>query len=123
MITKYGRIPPETLELFQKTVNQVKGEVLMSLPSNASAEVRAYTIETILEVVFRDWRENENTDGLEPADVRDLSSFVAMAVALAGSDLNGLGCPVYQATLKGLLEDWLYNWNAPGDPGPPGPID
>jgi len=123
MISKFGRIPSETVDLFQKTVNQVKGEVLMSLPSSASPEVRSYTIESILEVVFRDWRENDNKDGLEQADVRDLSSFVAMAVSLAGSDLSGLGFPVYQAALKGLLEDWLYNWNAPGDPGPPGPID
>jgi hypothetical protein len=123
MITKFGRIPPETVALFQKTVNQVKGEALMSLPSSASPEVRAYTIEAILEVVLRDWRENDNKDGLEQADVNDLSSFVAMAVSLAGSDLNGLGFPVYQATLKGLLDDWLFNWNAPGDPGPPGPID
>lgn len=123
MTGKFGRIPPDTVNLFQKTVAQVKGEVLMSLPSNATEEVRAYTIETILDVVLRDWRENENTTGLEPADVRDLSSFVAMAVSLAGSDLNGLGFPVYQATLKGLAEDWLFNWNSPGDPGPPGPID
>ena len=119
----YGRVPPQTVDLFQKTVKQIKGEVLTALPSSASAEVIGYTTEVVLEVVLRDWRENENTTGLEPADVKDLASFVAMSVALAGSDLNGGGFPVYQATLRGLMEDWLFNWNAPGDPGPPGPID
>lgn len=119
----FGRVPPETVDLFQRTVRQIKEEVLQALPTSASAEVSAFTTETVLEVVLRDWRENENTTGLEPADVRDLASFVAMASSLAGSDLNGRGLPIFQATLKGLLEDWLYNWNAPGDPGPPGPID
>ena len=119
----FGRVPPETVNLFQQTVKQIREEVLQALPGNASPEVQAYTTEIVLEIVLRDWRENENTTGLEPADVKDLSSFVAMASALAGSDLNGRGMPVYQATLKGVLEDWLANWNAPGDPGPPGPID
>ena len=119
----FGRVPPKTVDLFQAAVKQIKGEVLQSLPSSASEAVKAFTMEVVLEVVLRDWRENENQDGLEPSDVRDLASFVAMASSLAGSDLNGQGLPVYQATLRGLLEDWLYNWNAPGDPGPPGPID
>jgi hypothetical protein len=119
----FGRVPPETVNLFQRTVKQIREEVLQALPGNASAEVQAYTTELVLEIVLRDWRENENTTGLEQADINDLSSFVAMACALAGSDLNGRGLPVFQATLKGLLEDWLANWNAPGDPGPPGPID
>lgn len=119
----FGRVPPQTVDLFQRTVKQIREQVLQALPSSASSEVSAYTIETVLDVVLRDWRENENTTGLEPADIKDLASFVAMASSLAGSDLNGMGLPVYQATLKGLLEDWLFNWNAPGDPGPPGPID
>jgi hypothetical protein len=119
----FGRVPPETVNLFQRTVKQIREQVVTALPGNASAEVQAFTTEMVLEIVLRDWRENENTTGLEPADVTDLASFVAMATALAGSDLNGSGLPVYQATLKGLLEDWLANWNAPGDPGPPGPID
>jgi hypothetical protein len=55
--------------------------------------------------------------------VADLRNFVALAVSLAGTDLNNQGRPVYQAVLKGLLDDWLANWNAPNDPGPPGPID
>jgi hypothetical protein len=122
-MVNFGRVPPQTVDLFQRTVKQIKEEVLQALPSSASSEVSSFTTEVVLEVVLRDWRENENTTGLEPADVKDLGSFVAMASALAGSDLNGRGLPVYQATLRGLLEDWLYNWNAPGDPGPPGPID
>jgi hypothetical protein len=75
----------------------------------------------LLTIVFRDWIENENATGLEAEDVADLESFVQCAASLAGADINGQGLPVYQAVLKGLLEDWLANWNAPGDPGPPGP--
>jgi hypothetical protein len=120
---KFGRVPGETIDLFQKTIQQVNSEIITALPGSANDAVRSYTVEQLLEIVFRDWRENENTAGLEPADMRDLSSFVAMAASLAGSDLNGQGFPVYQAVLKGLLEDWLYNWNAPDDPGPPGPIN
>ncbi len=122
-MSNFGRVPPSTITLFKTTVDLVRNQVALAIPSNANELVRAYTIEQVLEVVFRDWRENENTTGLEPADVADLTSFVSMASALAGSDINGQGYPIYQATLKGLLEDWLYNWNSPGDPGPPGPID
>ena len=120
---KFGRVPDETIDLFQKTIQQVNKEIITALPGSANNAVRSYTVEQLLEIVFRDWRENENTTGLELADMRDLSSFVAMAASLAGSDLNGQGFPVYQSVLKGLLEDWLYNWNAPDAPGPPGPID
>jgi hypothetical protein len=95
--------------------------MLGALPSGAGAEVKAYTTEMLLDIVFRDWLENENVTGLEAEDVADLESFVQCAAAMAGSDINGQGLPVYQAILKGLLEDWLANWNAPGDPGPPGP--
>jgi hypothetical protein len=118
---RFGRIRPDTIKLFEKTVEQVKSRMLGALPGSAGAEVRACTTEMLLSIVFRDWLENENTTGLEAADVADLESFVQCAASMAGSDINGQGLPVYQAILKGLLEDWLANWNAPGDPGPPGP--
>jgi hypothetical protein len=119
--TQFGRVPRETVDLFQRTVQTVRQQVAAALPAHASPEVRAYTVEQVLEIVLRDWRENENTTGLVPEDVEDLRSFVTMAASLAGYDINGDGLPVYQAVLKGLLDDWLANWNSPGDPGPPGP--
>jgi hypothetical protein len=118
---RFGRIRPDTIQLFEKTVEQVKSRMLGALPSSAGEEVRAYTTEMLLSIVFRDWLENENETGLEPSDVADLESFVQCAASMAGSDINGQGLPIYQAILKGLLEDWLANWNSPGDPGPPGP--
>ena len=122
-MTKFGRIPPETVALFEKTIAQVRIRIMTALPDNASETVQGYAIEQVLEIILRDWRENGNTTGMEDADVSDLASFVSLAANLAGNDLNGQGYPIFQATLRGLLEDWLENWNAPGDPGPPGPID
>lgn len=119
----FGRIPPQTSELFRHNIQLVNEQVLRGLPTHANAKIRAYTLETVLDVVLRDWRENDNTSGLLDADVDDLRNFVALAASLAGSNINDQGAPVYQATLRGLLEDWLANWNSEGDPGPPGPID
>lgn len=119
----FGRIPASTVDLMRKTVAVVRDQVLPALPRSADTAVRAFTLEQVLHHVLRDWSENENTDGLVPDDVADLKSFVSLAAALAGDDLNGDGQPVYQAALIGLLSDWLENWNAPGDPGPPGPVD
>ncbi len=121
--SRYGRIPQQTVDLFQQTVAIVRDQVLSALPPQANDHVRAYTLEQVLAIVLRDWRENSNTTGLIPADANDLRNFVSLAVSLSGSDLNGQGFPVYQALLKGLLEDWLANWNAPNDPGAPGPVD
>lgn len=120
---RFGRIPPQTSELFQHNIRLVNEQVLRGLPTHANAQIRAYTLEAVLDVVLRDWRENDNTTGLIDSDVEDLRNFVALAVSLAGNDLNGQGGAIYQAVLRGLLEDWLANWNADGDPGPPGPID
>jgi hypothetical protein len=120
---RFGRIPNETVELMRRTVATVREQVLPALPSRAGDEVRAFTLEQVLHHVLRDWSENENTTGLVPDDISDLKSFVSCAASLAGDDLNGDGQAIYQATLVGLLSDWLENWNAPGDPGPPGPVD
>lgn len=117
----FGRIPRQTAELFWRTTQTVRDQVVTALPQNAGAYVRSFTLEAVLDVVLRDWRENENTTGLVPEDVGDLRSFVGLAASLAGPDLDGAGLPIYQSTLRGLLEDWLHNWNSPGDPGPPGP--
>ena len=67
----YGRVPPETVALFQQVVRAVREQVLAGLPSYASQELRAYTVEEVLAVVLRDWRENENTSGLLAEDIAD----------------------------------------------------
>ena len=120
---RYGRIPPDTVALFERTVRAVRDEVVTALPPHANSNVQADTLELVLSIVLRDWRENNNTTGLLASDVTDLRNFVTLAVSLSGADLNGQGRPVYSAVLRGLLEDWLANWNAPGDPGAPGPVD
>jgi hypothetical protein len=119
----YGRIPPETVTLFERTVQIVREQVVSGLPMHANTSLRADTLQLVLEIVLRDWRENGNTTGLLDSDAQDLRNFVTLAASLAGDDINGQGRPVFNAILRGLLEDWLANWNAPGDPGPPGPIN
>ena len=118
--SRFGRIPPPTAQLIAGIVQTVSGQVVSALPPNAGPATRAAATEIIVEIVLRDWRENENISGLVPDDVADLRSFVQLAVSLAGNDLDGQGAPVFRSVLRGLMEDWLANWNAPGDPGPPG---
>lgn len=118
---QFGRIPPNTAQLIAGIVQTVNTQVVTALPAHAGVNTRAVASEIIIGIVLRDWRENENTSGLVPDDVADLRSFVQLAATLAGSDLEGQGAPVFRSVLSGLMEDWLENWNAPGDPGPPGP--
>ncbi len=92
---RYGRIPPDTVALFERTVRAVRDEVVTALPPHANSNVQADTLELVLGIVLRDWRENNNTTGLLASDVTDLRNFVTLAVSLAGSDLNGHGRPVY----------------------------
>jgi hypothetical protein len=120
-VPRFGRIPPPTTQLVANLVQSVNGQVITALPQHAGPVTRAAATEIILGVVLRDWRENENTSGLLPDDVADLRSFVQLAASLAGNDLDGQGAPVFRSVLTGLMEDWLENWNAPGDPGAPGP--
>jgi hypothetical protein len=122
-VHRFGRIPSQTVDLVQGIVRAVGDQVLTALPASTSPEIRAYTMETVLGIVLRDWSENENTSGLLPEDIEDLRSFIALAASVAGNDVSGPRAPIYEATLAGLLEDWLANWNTEGDPGPPGPID
>ena len=118
---RFGRIPSATVSLLEKNVATIREEVLTGLPSGANAALRAEALEAVLDVVLRDWREHNNTTGLLKEDAADLRSFVELAASLAGSDLNGQGRPIFLAMLRGLLNDWLANWNSPGDAGPPGP--
>lgn len=120
-VPRFGRIPPPTTQLVAGLVQAITGQVIPALPQHAGPVTRAAATEIILGVVLRDWRENENTSGLLPDDVADLRSFVQLAASLAGNDLDGQGAPVFRSVLSGLMEDWLANWNAPGDAGAPGP--
>lgn len=120
-VPRFGRIPPPTTQLVASLVLSVNGQVVTALPPHAGPVTRAAATEIILGVVLRDWRENENTSGLLPDDVADLRSFVQLAASLAGNDLDGQGAPVFRSVLSGLMEDWLENWNSPGDAGAPGP--
>lgn len=121
--SSFGRVPAQTVDLLQGLVASVRDQVLSVLPSQTSAEIRSATLELLLEVVLRDWRENDNVSGLAREDIDDLRSFVRLATTLAGRGDARTSLPIYQATLRGLLEDWLHNWNSPNDPGPPGPIN
>jgi hypothetical protein len=118
---RFGRIPEHTVTLMERTIGQLRNDVLAALPGSANQQVRAETLELILSIVLRDWHQHSNTTGLLPSDITDLKSFVSLAASLTGGDLNGHGKPIMLAVLRGLMEDWLANWNAPGDAGPPGP--
>lgn len=118
---RFGRIPPPTTQLIASIVQTITRQVITALPDNAGPQAQKAALEIIIGIVLRDWRENQNTSGLLPDDIADLRSFVQLAASLAGNDLDGQGAPVFRAVLTGLLEDWLENWNSPGDPGAPGP--
>ncbi len=107
----FGRVPSETVEIFQQHIADVKVHVLAALPAQADEPMRAFTLEKVLDSVFRDWHEHGNTR-LSPQDLNDLGSFVQMSAALAGNQINAQGRAVFEASLIALLEDWLYNWNA-----------
>lgn len=111
----FGRIPLSTIELYQNTVQSVTEKVLSSVPQNADADLRAFTLNSVLSTVFRDWNENDNKSALTDADLDDLATFVRLAASLAGKQILQQGRPVYEACLQGMLADWLYNWNAPSD--------
>ncbi len=121
--SRFGRIPQQTVTLFEQTRDRVRQDVVAALPPNAGQPARDVVLEQVIGIVLRDWRENENTAGLTDDDVVDMQNFVKAAAAIAGPDLSGAGRPVFEAVLNGFLEDWLSNWNASNDPGPPGPID
>lgn len=117
MKAKFGRIPTDTYSFLEQAVTSIKNEVVIALPDSASDELRAFTLEKILDTVFKDWQQHGN-DKLSGEDLNDLRSFVQAAAALAGPQLNAQNKPIYKAILQGLLDDWLFNWNAK-QPGPP----
>ena len=106
-VSKYGRIPQQTVDVIQRTIRTIETQVILALPAAAGSGVRAFTLEAVLDSALRDWREHDNTRGLSQEDLTDLQSYVALAANLADGDLAGPGLPVYQATLTALLERWL----------------
>lgn len=117
-MSNFGRIPAGTAELLARLAHQVRDDVV-SVLEGAPDKVRAHTLERVMGTVLTDWHENDNTSGLLADDVSDLRSFIALAKQVALPDPWNKGLPIYEATLQGLLDDWLANWNAPGQPGPP----
>lgn len=119
----YGRIPIDTYQLLQSHIRDVSGPILSYLPLGITKAMRDWTIKKTLDVVLRDWRDNENLDKLEADDISDLGSFAEFSYELAvGRTLQELGPienAIYKAALNALLEDWLNNWNAGGKSGPP----
>ncbi len=119
----YGRIPQDTVLLLSSHVKDVSGPVLSYLPLGITRQMRDWTIKKTLDVVFRDWRDNENLETLTREDVSDLGSFAEFAYDLAvGRSLEELGPienAVYRASLSAMLEHWLKYWNDDGVDGPP----
>ena len=121
---QFGRIPAETVMLLTQHARQARGQIATALPP-APKELGNFTIEAVLDRTLRDWWSNSNTHGLTDTDVGDLKSFVTLAAALAGGGASSTslnspeGQAVYRATLTALLDDWLANWNADGQDGPP----
>src|SRR5919199_4220522 len=104
--SRFGRIPQQTIRLFEQTRDQVQQDVLSVLPSNAGQAARDVVLEQVIGIVLRDWRENENTTGLTDDDVADMQNFVRAAAALSGPDLSGSDKPVFEAVLNGFFSDW-----------------
>jgi hypothetical protein len=108
---KFGRLPTTTVALFESNIGTVCQQVLKVVPSSATAEARAFTLEQILQTVFRDWQENDNATPLGSTDAADLASFIQAAVSTSRADFSPEGLAIYQSTLNALLTDWLHNWN------------
>ncbi|MBX9568156.1 MAG: hypothetical protein K2X77_04635 [Candidatus Obscuribacterales bacterium] len=119
----YGRIPQDTVVLLTSHIKDVSGPVMSYLPLGITRVMRDWTIKMTLDVVFRDWCDNENLEILSREDVSDLGSFAEFSYDLAvGRSLEELGPvenAVYRASLTALLEHWLKHWNANGVNGPP----
>lgn len=119
MMQSPSRLPPETRDLLVQITRTVRDEIVPFIPGGPPERVQAHVTELVLAVALQDWYDNGNQDGLVAQDVADFRSFIELAHGVAGKDPWGRGNAVFDATLKGLLQDWLENWNAPGHPGPP----
>jgi len=119
VVSQYGRVPQDTFDLFNQHVRRVTGPIASALPVLANNDVRKITIVEVLTVTLRDWRENDNLQGLQPVDVDDIRSFVEAAITFAGDLQTRESVTIYKCCLRALLLDWLDNWNVDGSSGPP----
>ena len=117
-----NRVPAKVIDLLDGSARIARERVITALPSGASDETRAWTLQQVLGTALRDWLENGNLEGLVSEDVHDLRSFVSLAATVADldrADPDGLSAATYKTVLAALLEDWLANWNSDGASGPP----
>jgi hypothetical protein len=115
----YGRVPPSTVILLTQHV-RTANDAASQLPSNAPAEIRKVAVGVVLEHLIRDWWENENREGLTPADISDMGAFVQLAwSAVRGAPSLPEAEAVMRAVLTALMDDWFNSWNADGVDGAP----
>ncbi len=115
----YGRLPPATVILLTQHV-RTANESANQLPPNVPVSIRKLAVGVVLDHIVRDWWENENREGLTPADLADLGAFVQ----LAWSQCRGVSSlpeaeAIFKAVLTALMNDWFNSWNADGVEGAP----
>jgi len=117
--SRYGRIPQDTFDLLANHIRRITGPIAAALPIGASVSRRNQTVFILLDTVVSDWRENDNFDLMTPDDIDDFQSFIEAASFVSGAEENAISAAIYEATLKALAQDWLANWNATDNSGPP----
>lgn len=117
--SRYGRIPQDTVDLLSNHIRRITGPIAAALPIGASVSRRNQTVFILLEAVVSDWRENDNFDLMTPDDIDDFQSFIEAASFLSGVEETVISAAIYETTLKALAQDWLANWNATDNSGPP----
>ena len=118
-VSRYGRIPQDTVDLFTNHVRRITGPVVAALPIGASMQRRNRTVSILLAVLISDWRKNDNFDMMSAEDIDDFQSFIEMAASVSGTEDSPVNFAIYTACLNALAKDWLDNWNATENSGPP----
>jgi hypothetical protein len=117
--SRYGRIPQDTVDLLSNHIRRITGPIAAALPIGASVSRRNQTVFILLDTLVSDWRENDNFDLMTPDDIDDFQSFIEAASFVSGNEENAITTAIYTTTLKALAQDWLANWNATDNSGPP----
>ena len=117
--SRYGRIPQDTVDLLSNHIRRITGPIAAALPIGTSVSRRNQTVFILLNALVSDWRENDNFDLMTPDDIDDFQSFIEAASFLSGAEENAISAAIYEATLNALAQDWLTNWNATNNSGPP----
>lgn len=119
IVSRYGRIPQDTVDLLSNHIRRITGPIAAALPIGTSVSRRNHTVFVLLEAVVSDWRENDNFDLMTPDDIDDFQSFIEAASFLSGPEESVVSAAIYKATLRAFAQDWLANWNATDNSGPP----